>query len=134
MLYTFNRLWLDHCLTTGSVERFTLEPTEPETGMIFELHGLTLGALSALSTEMTCTELYGFHCRGLVGHLVLTVLQGKMNGLNTDNMSYPMQFETLGTVPAGIVNAARVAPVMMMMMMMVMMMMMMMTLMSPLWM
>ena len=67
MLYTFNRLWPDHCLTTGSVERFTLEPTEPETGMIFELHGLTLGALSALSTEMTCTELYGYHCRGLVG-------------------------------------------------------------------
>ena len=43
MLYTFNRLWLDHCLTTGSVE-----PTELETGMIFELQGLTLGALSAL--------------------------------------------------------------------------------------
>eukprot|EP00435_Cladocopium_sp_Y103_P048321 s2889_g14.t1 len=37
MLYTCNRLWLDHCLTTGSVERFALEPAELETGMIFEL-------------------------------------------------------------------------------------------------
>lgn len=109
MLYTFNRLWLDHCLTTGSVERFALEPTELETGMIFELQGLTLGALSALSTEMTYTELYGYHCRGLVGHLVLTVSQGKMIGLNTDDMSYQMQFETLGTAPTGAVNTARVA-------------------------
>ena len=48
MLYTFNRLWLDHCLTTGSVEQFTLEPIELETGMIFGLQGLTLSAL--------CTE------------------------------------------------------------------------------
>eukprot|EP00435_Cladocopium_sp_Y103_P041384 s1232_g11.t1 len=90
MLYTFNRLWLDHCLTTGSVERFALEPTELETGMIFELQGLTLGAMSALNTEMTRTELYGYHCRGLVGHLVLTVSQGKMIELNTDDMSYQM--------------------------------------------
>ena len=111
MLYTFNRLWLDHCLTTGGVERFTLEPTELETGMIFELQGLTLGALSALGTEMMCTELYGYHCRGLVGHLVLTVSQSKMIGLNTDDMSYRMQFETLGTAPTGIVNTARVATV-----------------------
>ena len=71
--------------------------------MIFELQGLTLCALSALSTEMTCTELDGYHCRGLVGHLVLTVSQGKMIGLDTD--------ETLGTAPTGIVNAARVATV-----------------------
>ena len=105
MLYTFSRLWLDHCLTTGSVERFTLEPIELETGMIFEL------ALSALSTEMKCTELYGYHCRGLVGHLVLTVSQGKMIGLNTDDMSYRMQFETLGTASTGIVNTARVSAV-----------------------
>ena len=88
MLYTFNRLWLDHCLTTGSAERFTLEPTELETGMIFERQGVSLGALSALSTEMTCTELYGYHCRSLVGQLVLTVSQGKLIGLNTDDMSY----------------------------------------------
>ena len=111
MLYTFNRLWLDYCLTTGSVERFALEPTELETGMIFELQGLTLGALSALSTEMTCAELYGYHCSGLVGHLVLTVSQGKMVGLNTDDMSYQMQFETLGTAPTGAMNRARVASV-----------------------
>ena len=44
VLYTFHRLWLDHCLRTGNVERFTLEPTELETGTIFELQGLTLGA------------------------------------------------------------------------------------------
>ena len=125
-LYTFNRLWLDHCLTTGSVERFVLEPTELETGMIFELQGLTLGALSALSTEMTCTELYGYHCRGLVGHLVLTVSHGKMIGLNTDDMSYQMQFGTLGTAPTGAMNTARVATVPPLMMMT--------TLMSPLWM
>ena len=56
---------------------------------------------------MTCTELYGYH-RGLVGHLVLTVSQGKMIGLNTDDMSYRMQFETLGTARTGTVNAARV--------------------------
>ena len=99
MLDTFNRLWPDHCLTTGSVERFTLEPTEVETGMIFELQGVTLGALSALSTEM-CTELYGYHCTGFVGHLVLIVSQGKMIGLTIDDMSYRMQFETLGTAPA----------------------------------
>ena len=111
MLYTFNRLWLDYCLTTGSVERFALEPMELETGMIFELQGLTLGALSALSTEMTCAELYGYHCSGLVGHLVLTVSQGKMVGLNTDDMSYQMQFETLGTAPTGAMNRARVASV-----------------------
>ena len=56
--------------------------------MIFELQGLTLGALSALSIEMTCTELYGYHCRGRVGHLVLTVSQGKMIGLNADDIFY----------------------------------------------
>ena len=60
---------------------------------------------------MTCTELYGYHCRGLVGHLVLTISQGKMIGLNTDDMSYRMQFEALRTAPTGIVNTARVATV-----------------------
>ena len=96
-------------MATGSVER--LEPTELETGMIFELQGLTLGALSALGTEMMCTELYGYHCRGLVGHLVLTVSQGKMIGLNADDMSYRMQFETLGAALTGVVNTARVETV-----------------------
>ena len=28
VLYTFNRLWLDHCLTPGGVEGFALEPTK----------------------------------------------------------------------------------------------------------
>ena len=42
---------------------------------------------------MTCTELYGYHCRGIVVHLVLTVSQGKMIGLNADDMSYQMQLE-----------------------------------------
>ena len=34
-----------------------------------------------------------------------------MIGLNTDDMSYRMQFETLGTASTGIVNAARVSAV-----------------------
>ena len=34
-----------------------------------------------------------------------------MIGLNTDDMSYRMQFKTLGTAPTGIVNAACVETV-----------------------
>ena len=42
---------------------------------------------------------------------MLTVSQGKTIGLNTDDVSYRMQFETMGTAPTEIVNAARVATV-----------------------
>ena len=34
-----------------------------------------------------------------------------MIGLNTDDMSYQMQFETLGTAPAGAMNTAHLATV-----------------------
>ena len=45
--------------------------------MIFELQGLTLGALSALSTETTCAELYGYHCEALLGTSCSLCLKAK---------------------------------------------------------
>ena len=90
-LYTFNRLWLDHCLTTGSVDHFQLEDLELQTGLLFEFQGLTLNGLSALSMEMNCSTLFGYHCRGLCGHVVLTVSQGVMIGMTVKEMTHRMQ-------------------------------------------
>ena len=91
VLYTFNRLWLDHCLTTGNVDHFQLEDLELETGLLFEFQGLTLNGLSALSMEMNCSTLFGYHCRGLCGHVVLTVSQGVMIRMTVKEMTHRTQ-------------------------------------------
>lgn len=109
-LYTFNRLYLDHCLTSGNVEHFPLYQQELDTAIVYELEGLTLQRLAPLSQELNCRTLYGYHCRGLIGHCVMTLSQGRMMGLNTDDMSFQAQFGTL--MPTDAANTADPVPMM----------------------
>ena len=52
---------MDHCWTTGALESdVTLSITARE---------LT----EPLQTELNCTQLFGMHCRGFVGHRILIV-------------------------------------------------------------
>ena len=58
----FNRLYLDHCWTTGSLQLgVQLNTAESRTGF-----GILLPY---------CNKIFGMHCRGLVGHCILTVNQ-----------------------------------------------------------
>lgn len=96
-VYTFNRLYLDHCITTGSTDAFPLFQQELATALIVEMNGITLQALAPLHQELNCNTLFGYHCRGLVGHCILTLSQGRMIGLTANEMSYQAQFGTLPT-------------------------------------
>ena len=59
----FNRLYLDHCWTTGSLQLgVQLNTAESRTGFGVQL-------------ELNCNKIFGLHCRGLVGHCILTVNQ-----------------------------------------------------------
>lgn len=41
-MYSFNRLCLDHCLTTDRVQEFRLTKTELNAADVYELQGLTV--------------------------------------------------------------------------------------------
>eukprot|EP00438_Fugacium_kawagutii_P016935 Skav234515 [mRNA] locus=scaffold2162:187303:187944:+ [translate_table: standard] len=98
-IYTFNRLYLDHAITSGCTETFPLLPEELASAMVYELRGLTLRALAPMQQELNCRTLFGYHCRGLVGHCILTLSQGRMIGITADDMTFHSQFGTLATGP-----------------------------------
>ena len=103
-IYTFNRLYLDHCMTSESTEQFPLFTEELDTALIFELRGITLQSLAPLQQELNCRTLFGYHCQGLIGHCIVTLSQGRMIGLTTDDLTFQAQFGTLTTETAEAVH------------------------------
>jgi hypothetical protein len=72
-LLTFNRQWLDHCLSTDSLdEDFVFTEAELSSGAAFQL-SITLNQLAKVRHELNGTVPFGLHCRGLLGHLALPV-------------------------------------------------------------
>ena len=72
-LTTFNRLYYDHCWTTGALEgNMALNSFESRSGFGIQLPFTAREIIEALEVELNCNQLFGNHCRGLVGHCVLT--------------------------------------------------------------
>ena len=72
----FNRLYLDHCWTTGALtEDVTLTAIESRTGFGIRLPFTAKDLMEPLQMELNCNKIFGLHCRGLVGHCILTVNQ-----------------------------------------------------------
>ena len=70
-LLTFNRQWIDHCLSTDSLEDdFILTTAELASGTAFQLN-FTVNQMAEIRHELNGTEPFGLHCRALLGHLVL---------------------------------------------------------------
>lgn len=82
----FNRLWIDHCLSTLALEEpLQLSPSEMNTGVGLNL-GFTLHQLSQMQTEFQSAHQFGMHCRNFLGHLVLpNAILRKMGTGNTGN-------------------------------------------------
>ena len=75
-LTSFNRLYYDHCWTTGSLDEImSLHSTESRTGFGIQLPFTARQLVEALEVELNCNQPFGVHCRGLVGHCILTVNQ-----------------------------------------------------------
>ena len=86
-LTAFNRLYMDHCWTTGSSESdVSLNITECRSAFGILLPFAARDLVEPLQTELNCTQLFGTHCRGLVGHCILTVshLQLMRDGVCTE--------------------------------------------------
>ena len=72
----FNRLYLDHCWTTGSLQLgVQLNTAESRTGFGILLPFTVKELMEPLQMELNCNKIFGLHCRGLVGHCILTVNQ-----------------------------------------------------------
>ena len=72
----FNRLYLDHCWTTGSLQLgVQLNTAESRTGFGIQLPFTVKELMEPLQMELNCNKIFGMHCRGLVGHCILTVNQ-----------------------------------------------------------
>ena len=73
-LTTFNRLYLDHCWTTGALEgnNVHLDKLECRSGFGILLPFTARELIEPLQTELNCNQLFGMHCRGLCGHCTLT--------------------------------------------------------------
>ena len=72
-LTAFNRLYYDHCWTTGSLEEnMALNSVESRTGFGIQLPFTAREIIEALEVELNCNQLFGNHYRGLVGHCILT--------------------------------------------------------------
>ena len=72
----FNRLYLDHCWTTGSLQLgVQLNTAESCTGFGILLPFTVKELMEPLQMELNCNKIFGMHCRGLVGHCILTVNQ-----------------------------------------------------------
>ena len=72
----FNRLYLDHCWTTGSLQLgVQLNTAESRTGFGIQLPFTVKELMEPLQLELNCNKIFGMHCRGLVGHCILTVNQ-----------------------------------------------------------
>ena len=75
-LTAFNRLYLDHCWTTGSLEEdLTLSSIESRTGFGIQLPFTAKDLIESLKVELNCNKIFGHHYRGLVGHCILSVSQ-----------------------------------------------------------
>ena len=75
-LTAFNRLYLDHCWTTGALEEdLTLSSIESRTGFGIQLPFTAKDLIESLQMELNCNKIFGLHDRGLVGHCILTVSQ-----------------------------------------------------------
>ena len=75
-LTSFNRLYYDHCWTTDSLDEImSLNSTESRTGFGIQLPFTARQLVEALEVELNCNQPFGVHCRGLVGHCILTVNQ-----------------------------------------------------------
>ena len=72
-LAAFDRLYFDHCWTTGALEGdISLSGVECRSGFGILLP-LTAGELiEPLQVELNCKQLFGMHCSGLVGRCILT--------------------------------------------------------------
>ena len=51
-----------------STAMFPLEEPEFETAMCFGLTGVTMSRLAPVAAELDGKHLFGYHCRGLIGH------------------------------------------------------------------
>ena len=72
----FNRLYLDHCWTTGSLQLgVQLNTAESRTGFGILLPFTVKELMEPLQMELNCNKIFGTNCRGLVGHCILTVNQ-----------------------------------------------------------
>ena len=72
----FNRLYVDHCWTGGAPEQdVTLSSIESRTGFGIQLPFTAKDLMDSLQVELNCNKIFGLHCRGLVGHGILTVNQ-----------------------------------------------------------
>ena len=83
----FNRLYLDHCWTTGALQlSVQLNTVESRTGFGIQLPFAVKELMDSLQLELNCNKIFGMHCRGLVGHCILTVnqLQLMHEDVNTD--------------------------------------------------
>ena len=79
-LLTFNRQWIDHCLSTDSLEDdFILTTAELASGTAFQLN-FTVNQMAEIRHELNGTEPVGLHCRALLGHLVLPLSVPKKHG------------------------------------------------------
>ena len=75
-LTSFNRLYYDHCWTTGSLDEImSLNSTESRTGFGIQLPFTARQLVEAPEVELNCNQPFGVHCRGLVGQCILTVNQ-----------------------------------------------------------
>ena len=73
-LTAFNRLYMDHCWTTGSLESdVTLSIIECRSAFGILMPFTAREVIEPLQTELNCTQLFGMHCRGPVRHYILTV-------------------------------------------------------------
>ena len=75
-LTAFNRLYFDHCWTTGALEEdLKLSPIESRTGFGIQLPFTAKELIESLQVELNCNKIFGRDYRGLVGHCILTVSQ-----------------------------------------------------------
>jgi len=72
----FNRLYFDHCWTTGALQlNVQLSSTESRTGFGIQLPFTAKELMDSLQVELNCNKIFGMRCRGLVGHCILTMNQ-----------------------------------------------------------
>ena len=76
---------------------FPLGKPEFETAVCFGLTGVTLNSLAPLATELDGKHLYGYHCRGLIGHTAVAISQRVMLGFKPSDLTYAHQFGALET-------------------------------------
>ena len=73
-LTALNGIYLDHCWTTGALEgNMTLDKMECRSAFGILLPFTARELIEPLQVELNCNQLFGLHCRGLVGHCILTV-------------------------------------------------------------